>query len=262
MSRGVPLSVAVITLNEEANIARCLESVGWADERLVVDCGSEDRTLEIAAELGARVEVEPWRGYAAQKNFALGLCSRPWVLSLDADEWLTAEGAEEIRHALSDPQADGYVINRSNRFCGRVLRYAWSPDWQLRMFRRGAGKFVGGRVHESVRLSPGASVSRLRCSLQHEPYRTIGQYVDRMNHYTDLAALSLHEQGRTAKMRQLLVSPWMGFLRVYVLKRGFLDGVRGWVVAAGAAFYVLLKYAKLWALCRSGRVGGGPRDGA
>ena len=250
MCRPVPLSVAVITRNEEANIARCLDSVRWAEERLVVDCGSDDRTLEIARELGARVRVEPWQGYVAQKNLALELCTRPWVLSLDADEWLTPEGADEIRRALAEPSADGYAFNRSNRFCGRVLRYAWSPDWQLRMFRRGAGKFAGGRVHESVRLRSGSKVSRLRVSLQHEPYRSIGQYVERMNRYTDLAALSLHEQGRSAKLRQLVVSPSVAFFRVYVLKRGFLDGVRGWVVAAGAAFYVLLKYAKLWALSR------------
>ena len=241
-----PLSVAVITYNEARNIGRCLASVAWADEIVVVDAESDDATREIATRHGARVHVVPWRGFVEQKNHAVSLTRSSWVLSLDADEWIDDEGAEEIRAALAAPEADVYAMNRRSAFSGAFLDHTWRPDWQRRLFRRNRARFEGGHVHESLAPANGARVARLRSPLHHMAYRSIHDYVERMNRYTDLAARSLEEQGRSVAFLRLLVSPPAAFFKHYLLRRGFLDGVRGLVISAGSAYYVLLKYAKLW----------------
>lgn len=257
MPRRHPLSVAIVTRDEERNLDRCLTSVAWADDLIVLDSGSTDRTVDIAREHAARVETHPWDGYVAQKNRALDLARRDWVLSLDADEWLTPEGAAELRAELDSPRADAYAFRRRNALSGGFVERAWSPDWQVRLFRADVGRFAGGRVHESIRLPPGATVARMAYPLQHEAYRSIQQWVERMNRYSDLAALDLRDledlEGRSGPRgrrgvgwARLALSPPAAFLKHYVIKRGFADGVRGLLVSSGAAFYVLLKYAKLW----------------
>ena len=246
MKRRDSLSVVIITLDEEQNLERCLRSVSWAEEIVVVDAGSTDRTLEIARRHGARVFEQPWLGYVKQKNLALDRATGGWVLSLDADEWLTAEGAEEMRTALVRPHAQAFAVNRLTAFSGAFVRRAWSPDWQVRLFRRDCGRFGGGRVHESVVLRPSSRVERLRCRMPHLGYRSIASFVERMNRYTDLAAETLADEGRAVAWLRLALSPPATFLKLWVLKGGFLDGIRGLVVSAGSAYYVLLKYAKLW----------------
>jgi glycosyltransferase involved in cell wall biosynthesis len=246
MKQRPSLSVVIITLDEEKNLERCLRSVSWAEEIVVVDAGSSDRTVEIARRHGARVIEQPWLGYAGQKNLGLERATRDWVLCLDADEWLTAEGAEEMRAALVRPRARAFAVNRLTAFSGAFLRRAWSPDWQVRLFRRECGRFGGGLVHESVVLAPSTEVERLRCRLPHLGYRSLAGYVERMNRYTDLAAETLDAERRPVPWVRMLVSPPATFLKLFVLKGGFLDGVRGLVVSAGSAYYVLLKYAKLW----------------
>jgi len=249
-----PLSVTVITLDEEANLDRCLESVAWADEIVVVDSGSTDRTLEIAARHGCRIFENGWPGYVAQKNFALDQTSHDWVLSLDADEWLGGQGAEEVRRSLANPSVDGFRFNRSSSFCGAVLRHTWSPDWQLRLFRKDRGRFAGRHVHESVRMQPGCRIVSMEERLNHLAYRSISDYADRLNRYTSLAAAGLHEAGVRASWSRLGLSPLAAFIKFYLLRQGFRDGVRGFVVSVGSAFYVLLKYAKLWELSRNAGV--------
>lgn len=246
MSAREAVSATVITLNEQANLARCLRSVAWADEIVVVDSGSTDRTLEIAEEHGARVFRQDWPGYVAQKNFALDRAAHRWVLSLDADEWVTAAGAAEIRRVLAAPAADGYAVNRRSAFAGAFLRGGWSPDWQLRLFRRDRGRFAGGRVHEAVCMDAGSRVDRLRERLPHHAYRSISDYVLRLDRYTTLAAATLRDQGRRPSWSRLLLSPPAAFCKTFILKRGYRDGVRGLLVAAGSAYYVLVKYGKLW----------------
>lgn len=246
MSRPLPLTVAVITLNERRNLARCLRSVAWAEELLVVDSGSDDGTLEIAARHGARTVTRPWPGYVNQKNFAVDQARHDWVLSLDADEWLTDESAEEIRGVLATPRADAYAFLRLTSFSGALVPHVWARDWQTRLFRKGRAAFAGGRVHESLRLTRGGSVARMRSPLMHLGYRSIHEYVERLNRYTDLAAASLNEEEVAPSRARLFLSPPATFAKLYLLRLGFLDGVRGFVVAAGSAFYVLLKYAKLW----------------
>lgn len=245
-----PLSVAVITRNEAQNLDRCLRSIAWADEIVVVDSGSTDKTVEIARRHGAKVQVEAWRGFAAQKNLAISLTSNLWVLSLDADEWLGEDGAAEVRRVLESPTADAYAFDRLNAFSGSFVGRIWSPDWHVRLFRKDRGRFEGGHVHESFRVDDGARVVRLESRLYHLTYRTIREHLDRMNRYTDLNARTLRERGKRFSVAQLLLSPWLTFLKLYVFRGGFLDGMRGVVVAVGSAYSVFVKYAKLWELTR------------
>jgi glycosyltransferase involved in cell wall biosynthesis len=241
-----PLSVVVITLNEEANIARCLRSVAWADERIVVDCGSSDRTVESAAEHGARVITREWSGYADQKNFAVDSSANEWVLSLDADEWLDEAAGGAIRRVLEAPRANGYKILRRTAFCGGTVNRTWGGDRQLRLFRKTAGRFSGGPVHEAFRLDAGSKAGRLGGSIQHLGYPSIHGYVERMNRYTDLAAEGLAGRQVSFRPLKLWFGPLVTFVKLYFLKLGFLDGVRGWIVAVGSSYYVLVREAKLW----------------
>lgn len=251
MASREPVSVAVITLDEERNLARCLQSVRWADEIVVVDAGSRDATAAVARRHGARFVVEPWRGFAAQKNLALSLAAGPWVLLLDADEWLGPDGAKEIQNALVSPTADAYALNRLNAFSGGFAPRALSPDWQVRLLRKGRGRFTGARVHERLELDEGCRVARLRCRLYHLTCRSLGEYVEKMNRYTDLAARGMGERGKRAGVGSVLLHGLAAFLKPYVLRGGFLDGMRGLLASATAAYAAALKYGKLWELSRS-----------
>jgi len=248
MPKREPLSVAVITLNEERNLGRCLGSVHWAEEIVVVDAGSTDRTLEVAARFGAKIVSHPWPGYVAQKNLAVESTSHPWVLSLDADEWLSEEGAGEVRQVLEQPKADAYAFNRLSAFAGSFLYRTWSPDWQVRLFRKDRGRFAGGQVHERAKMDRSCRIQRLEKRLMHLTYRSLHEYVTRMNRYSDLGAATLRDRGKKPSLSKLLFSPPVTFLKLYVLKGGFLDGMRGLVVSAGSAYSTFLKYAKLWEL--------------
>jgi glycosyltransferase involved in cell wall biosynthesis len=251
MSRPEPLSVTVITLNEERDLERCLESVAWADEIIVVDSGSTDRTCEIARACGARVLPRAWTGNDDQKNHAIDRARHRWILSLDADEWLTPEGVAEVREVLTNLQAVGYAFNRHSSFCGEFLKRTWNPDWQLRLFDRRQGRFAGGKVHESVAMGLRGRVLRMSERLPHMAYRTVNEYVERINRYTGLAAETLAERGRRTSWIRLLFAPPATFLKMLVVKGGVRDGGRGLVVAAGSAFYVALKYIKLWGRTRN-----------
>jgi glycosyltransferase involved in cell wall biosynthesis len=247
--RLVPkLSVTVITLNEARHIESCLASVVWADERLVVDCGSTDNTVDLARAAGARVLVREWPGYAAQKNFAAGEVQHDWILSVDADERITPELAAEIRALLrADPPDAGYRIPRMTWHLGRWIRGTdWYPDPQLRLYDRRRAKWQARRVHESV--SADGPVGRLSQPMQHYAYRNISHHVETMNRYTTLAAEEMAAAGRSAGTFELVVHPAAAFIRNYVLKRGFRDGMAGLIVSTMNAFYVFLKFAKLWAI--------------
>ncbi|HEX5042224.1 MAG TPA: glycosyltransferase family 2 protein [Candidatus Polarisedimenticolaceae bacterium] len=238
------LSVVVIARNEERNLGRCLDSVSWAEERIVVDGESTDRTREVAAGRGARVLVQPWLGYRDQKNVAVDAATMDWVLSLDADEWLPQETAEEVRSVLEAPVAEAYGFSRVSAVSGAFLRHTFGRDRQTRLFRRGAARFAGGEVHERLALSGGTRTAMVRGPLLHRTYRSFSDYAARMNHYSDLGARGM--AGRPVSLLRLVLSPPAAFLKMYVLRGGFLDGLRGFVVAAGQAHYVLLKYAKHW----------------
>src|ERR1700731_3187746 len=182
------ISVAIVAMDEEANIGRTLASVRWADEIVLVDSGSKDRTCEIAREHRARVVVEPWRGYVAQKQYAIELCSKDWVLLLDADEEVSSGLAEEIRAAIANPDAaSGYTLPRKNLFLGRWIRHGgFYPDPKLRLFRRGQGFVTGHDPHDRCEIKP--DVAQLKNHLLHHAYPTLESYLEHMNRYSSLGA--------------------------------------------------------------------------
>jgi glycosyltransferase involved in cell wall biosynthesis len=244
------VSVTIITLNEAPHIEACIQSVTWADEVLVVDSGSSDDTVKRAEALGVRVVSRPWPGYSAQKNWAANAASHDWILSVDADERVTAPLADEIRTVLaSPPDVAGFRIPRVTWHLGRWIRTTdWYPDYQLRLYHRRRAQWRPKRVHESVR--PEGAVAKLHQDLQHYAYRDISHHHATMEKYTTLAAMELFDQGRRTRMVDLLLHPPAAFVRNYLLRRGILDGAPGLIVSAMNAHYVLLKFAKLWALER------------
>lgn len=242
------VSVTVITRNEAAHIDACLDSVAWADERLVVDCGSDDHTARRAAVHGARVIVREWPGYSEQKNFAAGEAAHDWILSVDADERVPADLGAEIRSRLaSEPAEAGFRMPRVTWHLGRWIRTTdWYPDLQLRLYDRRRARWAPRLVHESVKAD--GPVGRLTHELQHYAYRDVSHHAETMNRYTTLAARQMHAEGRRAGLFDLAVHPPAAFARNYLLRRGFTDGAAGLVISAMNAQYVFLKFAKLWAL--------------
>jgi glycosyltransferase involved in cell wall biosynthesis len=238
------LSATVVTLNEERNIARAIESLRFADEILVVDSGSTDRTRAIAERLGARVIEEPWRGYAAQKNFAAESAANDWILSLDADEAVAEELEGEILLLKrTEPQFRAYSMPRLAQYCGRWIRHGgWYPDRKVRLYHRSFGEWTGSYVHESVRTT--GTAGELKGQLLHFTCASLAEHVRTVDRYTTLAARELADKGAAIPMRRLTVDPAWTIFRTYVLRRGFLDGTHGIAIAWMAGFYTFLKYAK------------------
>jgi glycosyltransferase involved in cell wall biosynthesis len=244
---GVRLSVVVVTLNEGERIRGCLESASWADELIVVDAESHDKTAAVARELTDHVFVRPWPGFAAQKNFGVARARGDWILSLDADETVSAALREEITAIVErgGPHA-GYAVPRRNVFWGRFIRHGGLyPDWQLRLFRRGRGRFVERSVHESVAVD--GSVGRLTGHLEHRSYRDVADFLERADRYSTLAADEWVASGRPCRpLLDLVGRPLGRFLGMYVVRAGFLDGWRGFLLAVLYGYYVLMRSAKIW----------------
>ncbi len=238
------ISATIITLNEERNISRAIESLRCCDEILVVDSGSIDRTLELASKLGARVVETPWHGYARQKNFAAEQARHDWILSLDADEALSEALEGEIwAIKKSGPKHDGYTMPRLAQYCGRwILHSGWHPDRKVRLYHRGRAEWVGKYVHESVRVR--GPVGHLRDNILHFTCASLSEHVKSMDRYTTLAAEELVAHGKPVTNGRLLLDPLWTFARTYFVQRGFLDGTEGLSIAWMAALYTYLKYAK------------------
>ena len=245
------ISVTVITRNEAADIASALQSVAWADEIVVIDSESTDETVAIARRFTDCVIVRPWPGYVAQKNHAAAVASHDWILSLDADERVTPELAAEIQTTLgSTPRHAGFQIPRVTFHLGRWIRTTdWYPDYQLRLYDRRAAEWTGRYVHEGVAVR--GTIGRLRGELQHFAFRDIADHLETIDRYTTDAARQMRESGRRAGLRHLACHPLLAFLRNYVLRGGMRDGVPGLIISAMNAYYVLLKFGKLWELQRS-----------
>jgi glycosyltransferase involved in cell wall biosynthesis len=238
------LSVVVVTLNEEERLRACLESVAWADEIVVVDAESQDKTAQVAREFTDRVIVRPWPGFAAQKNFGLAEAAGDWILSLDADEQVSSELRDEVGRVLArGGPHDGYRAPRQNIFWGRWVRHGglW-PDWQLRLFRRGCGQFVERAVHESVEVT--GTVGRLESPLIHRSYRDVADFLARADRYSTLAAEEWVKSGRRVRVSDLVVRPAGRFVSMYLLRLGCLDGGRGFLLATLYAYYVFVRSAK------------------
>jgi glycosyltransferase involved in cell wall biosynthesis len=236
------LSVIVIALNQEANIGACLASARFADELVVVDTGSTDRTLEVARSYTDRVVSAPWQGFGRTKNFALDQTRGDWVFSLDTDERVSEALKDEILTVVrADGPLTGYRVPRKNYFGGRwVRRLGWYPDYTLRLWRRGRGRFRDREVHEEVEVE--GKVGVLQNPLDHYSYSSLEEYATRQDRYARLAALEMAKRGRRPQPGELAWRPFLAFLKLYFLKQGFLEGALGLALALAGSRYNFLKY--------------------
>ena len=239
------LSAIVIARNEAANIADCLDTLAFCDERIVVDGGSTDDTIRLAEAKGARVISHRWQGFGPQKNFALMLAGGDWVLSIDADERVTPALAQQIRDAIATNRAVGYEIPRQSSFCGRRMRHSgWSPDYVLRLFRRGQARFSDDLVHERVICEP--PIARLSQPLVHHPVLKLEDALSRMDRYSTAGADMLIDSGRRVSFMTGIMRGLWTFIRTYFLRAGFLDGREGFLLAVANAEGTYYRYMKAW----------------
>jgi glycosyltransferase involved in cell wall biosynthesis len=239
------LSVIIITKNEAGNILDCLASVAWADEIIVVDSGSEDRTVDICEQFGARVYVNQWPGYGKQKNFALDLVKGDWVLSIDADERVTPLLREEIASVIANPGAFvAWKIPRLSSFCGRYMRHSgWWPDYVVRLFARDQARFSDDIVHEQVHVK--GQVGTLEGHFLHESIESFEDLLSKMNQYTSAGALMAYQKGKKGSLRKSISHGLWAFFRSYILRAGFLDGREGFILAVSTAESSYYRYLKL-----------------
>lgn len=243
----LPISLCTLTLNEEANIARCIKSAPFVSEVVVVDSGSTDGTRDIAERIGARVIHEPFRGYVAQTAFAVSHATRPWVLQLDADEALSGDLRDEITRAFAagDPPCDGFRMPRCTFFLDRWIKHSgWYPDWKLRLFRREKGRIAGEEPHPRGEVD--GPLATLRQPILHRTYRGLGDHGRTLDRLARKAADARRLAGRHPSYLRAAVAPLFKAVRTYVLKRGFLDGRAGLLLAWYAAHYAFLKEAYLF----------------
>ena len=249
-SNRARLSVIVVAHDAAAQLPGCLASAAFADEAVVIDSGSHDGTRTIAARLGARVIERAWMGFGRQKQFAVEQAANDWVLCLDADERVSPELAASIVRAIDAPVAPVYRMARCNRFLGRWLRHGEGyPDWSPRLFDRKSARWSDDRVHEKVlyAVTPGT----LAGDLLHDSADDLGRYLEKQNRYTTLAAEELHERGRSAGLLELAFSPLVRFVKFYLLRLGFLDGLPGLIHISIGCMNSFSKYAKLIELRKS-----------
>jgi glycosyltransferase involved in cell wall biosynthesis len=245
------ISVTVITFNEEKNIKDCLESVKWADEIVVVDSGSADKTVEICKDFTDRIFFHPWIGMKEQKQYAVNKASNSWIFSIDADERLTDEIKVFIIHELKNPSHDGYRFPRQNYFLGRWMKHGgWYPDMVLRFFNKEKGFFGGINPHDKVIVNSG-SIKTVPFPIIHKTYNSISQYLIKQNLYSSVSAMERVKAGKKVMPILIPVKTAWKFVETYFMKRGIMDGFHGFVAAMGSTYSTFLKYVKIWEL--SGR---------
>ena len=239
------VSAIIITKNAGTMIRRCIDSVAWADETIVVDSGSTDDTAEICCEMGVNFSVtSDFPGFGPQKNRALDLATGDWVVSIDADEWITPELRDEMRAAMAKPTAAAYAVPRRSSFCGRYMKHSgWWPDHVIRLFRRDAARFSDDRAHE--RLLVEGVTRKLKQPLMHEAISNMDQMLGKMNLYSTASARMLHERGRQASLATAVFHGSWAFFRTYILRLGFLDGREGFILAVANAEGSYYRYVKL-----------------
>ncbi|WP_252346127.1 MULTISPECIES: glycosyltransferase family 2 protein [unclassified Paludibacterium] len=234
----------LITLNAAAHLEKCLQSCQFADEIVVVDSGSHDATLEIAQRYGARTIEQAWLGFGPQKQFAVDQASHDWVLCLDADEWLSEELANNIKAILSYPQHECYHFARCNKFMGRFLRHGEGyPDLSLRLFDRRKAHWSDDKVHEYVVTN--SAVGRIAGDLMHESGEDIAHYLNKQNQYTSLQARQMFENRKNVSLAKMLLSPLIRFIKFYLVRQGWRDGLPGLVHISIGCMNSFIKYAKL-----------------
>jgi glycosyltransferase involved in cell wall biosynthesis len=247
------LSVIIIAKNEAAHIVRCLESVEWAEEVIVLDSGSTDDTVAICRRHTDKVFETDWPGFGIQKQRALEKAQGDWVLSIDADEVVSAELRQEIEQAMASPQFDGYAIPRLSDYCGRAIKHGgWWPDHVLRLFRREAGQFTDSPVHERVIVR--GEIGRLQSPLLHEAFVNLDEVLHKVNSYSTLGAEMLYQKGIRSSLSKAVLKGFWTFFRTYFVKASLLDGRQGFMLAVSNAEGAYYKYLKLWELQARGRI--------
>ena len=253
------LSVTIITLNEEKRIRDALESVKWADEIIVVDSGSTDKTIDICKEYTNKVFFNPWTGINAQKTFTKNLATGDWLLNIDADERVSAALQAEIQAVLKKTDCDGYSIPRKVYYLGRWIEHSgWYPDYKLRLFKTKKGAWAGHDPHDDIVVN--GKIGYLAGDLYHLTYENIEDHVSTINRFTTVAAREYKKRHKKSGLLNLVVRPALTFFKKYVVKQGFRDGLPGFVIAISSAYYVFLKYAKLWELRHVDRDGDGDTE--
>lgn len=239
------LSVVVITKDEQASIRRCLESVKWVDEIVVLDSGSTDDTVSICREFTPHVHQTDWPGFGPQKNRALAFATGEWVLSLDADEWVTPVLRAEIERAIRQPQDNlAFRMPRLSSFCGRFMRHSgWWPDHVVRLVRRGAARFSDDAVHERIVVD--GKTGTLQEALMHETFVDLEELLEKMNRYSTLSARDMQRDGKHAGLAKAIARAAWAFVRTYFLRGGFLDGREGFMLAVATAEGTYYRYVKL-----------------
>ncbi|MBE7445913.1 MAG: glycosyltransferase family 2 protein [Planctomycetia bacterium] len=245
MNQKFPISACIITCNEESRIRDCLESVKWADEIIVVDSFSTDKTVDICREYTERVYQRAWPGNIDQKNYTMGLAKHEWVLCLDADERLSSELVLEIQKTIRNPEDSvGFFFPRCTFYLNRWIYHGdWYPDYQLRLFKKGCGQWQGTNPHGRVIVS--GKTRYLRYDIYHFSYKNFSHQLRTIDNYSTIFA-DVTERGKGFSLFQLIFRPLYKFIKIYVIKRGFLDGLPGFIIAISSAFYVFAKYVKLW----------------
>jgi glycosyltransferase involved in cell wall biosynthesis len=251
-----PLSVVIITFNEEKNIGRCLDSVkDIADEIIVVDSLSTDGTKAICISYGVTFIEQPFLGYIEQKNFALDKATHEHALSLDADECLTEELKKNILIEKQNGLTyDCYRMNRLSSFCGQWIKHgSWYPDRKIRLINRNKGKWGGVNPHDKIVMKEGATMKQLKGDMLHYTYESIDQIMEQTNKFTTIQSKAMYERGKRANVIKLVVNPLVAFISGYIIKRGFLDGYNGFIIARYSSHATLAKYAKLLHLQRKNK---------
>lgn len=242
------LSIVIITKNEEKNLRRCLDSVKWADEIVLVDSQSEDNTLKIAEEYNAKIYSPEWKGYGPAKKYGVSKTSNNWIFSIDADEEVSANLKDEILNILGqEDHADGYYVPRLTNFIGRWIKHSgWYPDYVLRLFDKNKGDFNEAVIHEEVIVT--GQKKYLKNDLLHYSYPDLDEYFRKFNIYTTVGAEELQKRNKKSSFMKIFIKPIAAFIKQYIIKKGFLDGVEGFLVSFFSGCAVMVKYAKLYDL--------------
>lgn len=251
MNQKYPVSACIITLNEESRIRDCLESIKWVDEIIIVDSFSTDKTVDVCKEYTQRIYQHAWPGNIEQKNHAIGLAKNDWILSLDADERLSPELTAEIQHAVRNPgNTLGFFFPRLCFYLNRWIYHGeWYPDYQLRLFKRGQGLWKGTNPHGRVVVN--GRIKYMKNDLYHFNYKNFSHQLRTIDNYSNIFADIMIAHGKGFNVFQLIFRPLHKFIKAYIIKMGFLDGLPGFIIAIASSFYIFVKYVKLWERTRN-----------